>query len=250
MIRRRFSKKRSYARRRPSYRKKFVRKARSSSGGVLRLVRKCPEQNVYNTAVTGTPAVTAGGIVTIGAGYQAPPFSGVGTYYNIPFAIQVKLNDLLSFAELTALADKYKIKWVKVRILSTSNTATSASTAQLPSIIYDIDHDDATLPLSTTAGLNAMRERMSSKLKQFKQNVPLTMFFRPGVITAGQTVAGAGVATNAYVGKSRFIDCGVVDVPHFGVKGYLQDVNLASTASTLTQFKFDISMGVTLKDIQ
>lgn len=248
MIRRRYAKKRSYARRRPSYRKKFIRKMRAGSTGVIRLIRKCNEQNVYNTGTLGV-AAASGSVVTIGTPYQAPPFAGVGTYYNIPFTIQTKLNDLLSFAELTALADKYKIKWVKVKIFATSNTASAASTAQLPSILYSIDQDDAVMPAGSTTGLNALRERMSSKLKQFKQNSPVSIFYRPGIVTAGQVAAGA-TPVNAMVGKSRFIDSGVVDVQHFGVKGYLQDVNLATTASVLTQFKFDISMGVTLKDIQ
>lgn len=248
MIRRRYSKKRSYARRRPAYRKRFMRKMRSNSTGVLRLVRKCEEQNVYNTAVLGTVAAS-GSVVAVGVAYSAPPFAGVGTHYNVPFTIRHKLNDLLNFAELTAIADKYKIKWVKVKIFATSNTASSASTAQLPSIIYSIDHDDANMPASNTAGLNALRERMSSKVKQFKQNQPITLFYRPGIVQAVQVAAGA-TPVNAAVGKARFIDTNVVDALHFGVKGYLQDVNLATTASVLTQFKFDISMGVTLKDIQ
>jgi len=245
MVFRRSSKKRSYARRsKKAYRKRSYR--RTSRVGVINLVRKAAECNVYNTAVVGTTGVS-GSCVSVGTAYQAPPFAGVGTYYNVPFAIQCRLNDLLSFTELTAIAEKYKIKWIKVSIIATSNTASTGSGAQLPSIIYDMDGDDAVLPLSTTAGLNSFRERMSSKVKLFRPNSPINMFVRPKIAMATSTTAGA--ITASQVSPSKFLDCSFVDVPHFGIKGYLQDVNLATTASVFTQFKFNISMGVTLREI-
>lgn len=222
------------------------RAARKSASGVINLVRKLPEQNVYNTATTAV-AASSGSVVVIGAPYQTPAFVG-STYYNIPFSIDVQLNDLLSSTELTNIADRYKINWVKIALMCTSNTASAGSTAQLPSIIYRLDSDDAVVPASTTAGLNALREVMASKVKMFKRDTPLTMFFRPKVAA---TVGGvAGAATNAIVKSAPFIDCNHPDIPHYGVKGYLQDVNLASTASVYTQFKFDIQMGVSLRDIQ
>lgn len=244
-----------YARRsRPAYakkirvmkRKRLVRRRRPA-GGSIRLIRKVAEQNVYNTSVLGTPAAS-GAVVTIGAAYQTPPFAGVGTYYNIPFAISTKLNDLLSFTELTALADKYKINWVKVKVFCNSSIASTASTAQLPSLLYTLDDDDVTLPASSTTGLNTIREKMSSRLRQFKPNAPITMFYKPKMQAPVNTAAGVIVASG--VQPAKWVDCSVVDVPHFGVKGFIQDANLATTASTLTQFKFDITMSVSLKDIQ
>jgi len=74
------------------------------------------------------------------------------------------------------------------------------------------------------------------------------MFYKPKMQAAVNTAAGVIVASG--VQPAKWVDCSVVDVPHFGVKGFIQDANLATTASTLTQFKFDITMSVSLKDIQ
>lgn len=234
-------KKRRYAKRRQ------MMKRRGGNGGTIRIVRKCAEQNVYNGATAG--AVNASGaVVVVGSSYQTPAFVG-STYYNVPFSIDTSLSDVLNSSELIAIADKYKINWVKVQIYCTSNTASSGGTAQLPSVMWYVDEDDSVVPTASTAGLNALREHMGVKIRQFKQNgAPLTIFYRPKV---GATVGGAaGAATNAIVSPSKFINCAFADIPHYGLKGYLQDVNLASTASVYTQFKFDITMSITLKDLQ
>lgn len=240
-MRKRYSKKRAMVRRRRVNRKRPFR------SGIIRLTRRCAEQNVYNTATTAV-AAASGSVVVIGTPYQTPAFVG-STYYNIPFSIDTQLLDILGYTEFTAIADKYKINWVKVRVFCTSNTASAGGLTQLPSILWSEDGDDAVVPASSTSGLQAIREKMNSKLRQFKQNgSAITMFYKPMVAaTLGNAAAGQ---TNAQVKSAPFIDCTHVDIPHYGVKGYLQDVNLASTASVYTQFKFDVIMSVTLKDIQ
>lgn len=228
-------------------RRRARRKLRMNNG-MLTLTRRISEQNIYNTAVAGT-AAASGSVVTIGTPYQTPPFAG-SPYYNIPFSCDVVLADLLNYTELTALADKYKINWVKLKVYATSNTASAGGSAQLPSILYSLDEDDATVPASSTTGLNALREKMSSKLRQFKQNGSgFNIFFKPKIMNV---IGGAGGVTTAISApiSAPYIDCSNVDVPHYGVKGYLQDVNLTATPSSYTQFKFDITVSLTLKDIQ
>lgn len=223
------------------------RRLRMNRSGMIRITRKCPEQNVYNTAVAGG-AAASGGVVLIGTPYQTPAFAG-SSFYNIPFSIDTNLNDLIGAAELTAIADKYKINWVKVRVFSTSNTASAGSVAQLPSLLWSQDEDDAALPASSTAGLESIREKMSSKFRQFKQNGgAISMFYKPKIVN---TVAGAaGAATAAGVISAPYLDTSAATIPHYGVKGYIQDVNLTATPAVYTQFKFDVTMSVSLKDIQ
>jgi len=237
-----------------AYRRKAVRNARGRRMnrrrlgriGNLTLTRRCVEQNVYNTASTAV-AAASGSVVVIGTPYQTPAFAG-STFYNVPFSIDTQLADVINHTELTAIADKYKINWVKVKVYATSNTASAGSISQLPSILWSLDEDDAAIPASTTAGLNSIREKMSSKYRQFKQNGGgISIFYKPKI---ANTVAGATGTVNAGVMSAPFLDTVNDTVPHFGVKGYLQDVNLASTASAFTQFKFDIQMSVSLKDIQ
>ena len=226
--------------------RKSVARKSNRRNGIIRLTRKCPEQNVYNTAVAGT-AAASGAVVLIGTPYQTPAFAG-STYYNIPFSIETQLNDLLNSTDLTQIADKYRINWVSVKMYATSNTASTAGTAQLPSILWSVDEDDAGIPASTTVGLNTIREKMSSKYRQFKTTgSSINIFYRPKVLNSIQD--GAGVSSSGVM-NAPFIDCNSPAVPHYGVKGYLQDVNLAATPNVYTQFKFDVKMSVTLKDIQ
>lgn len=238
---RRVARRKTAARRRRAPRRKM-----DSKNGMIKLTRRISEQNIYNTGAAGTVAAS-GSVVTVGTPYQTPPFAG-SSYYNIPFSCDVALADLLNYTELTALADKYKINWVKVKVYATSNTASAGGNAQLPSILYSLDEDDATVPASSTTGLNSIREKMSSKLRQFKQNGSgFSIFFKPKIMNVIGGAAGAALSAPI---SAPFLDCNNVDVPHYGVKGYLQDVNLTATPATYTQFKFDITVSLTLKDIQ
>lgn len=245
--RRRATRKPLMKKRRYANRKRLANKRHNQKYGAVRIVRKCVEQNVYNTGVAGTPAAS-GAVVVVGTAYQTPAFAG-STYYNVPFSIETSLDDLINYTEFTSIADKYKINWVKVKVFCTSNTASSGSTAQLPSLLWTVDEDDAVVPTGSTAGLNALRERMDVKIRQFKQDgSPLTIFYRPKM--AREVYGAAGAAQGAEITPARFMNCTYSSVPHYGVKGYIQDMNLAATPTAYTQVKFDISMSITLKDIQ
>lgn len=214
--------------------------------GNVKIVRRTTENNIYNTAVAGTYAAS-GAVITFGTAYNNP-FAG-STYYNIPFSMDVSLNDMLNASELINIADKYKINWVKVKIYATSNTASAGGTSQLPSILWCEDGDDSVVPTGSTTGLNAIREKMGSKYRQFKQDGSgISLFMKPRISRAlyntGATLAGAEVAS------SRFISTQYADIPHFCCKGFLQDVNLAATPTAYTQFKFDVVMSVSLRDIE
>lgn len=227
-------------------RRRMAKRGGFGNQGTIRIIRKTTENNIYNTAVAGTPAAS-GSVVVLGTPYNNP-FAG-STYYNIPFSIDTALSDALNYTEFTQIADKYKINWVKVKVYATSNTASAGFTAQLPSILWCMDEDDAGVPAGSTAGLNSIREKMGSKYRQFKQNGQgITLFWKPRL--AREVYNAGGAAVGAEVTPAKFLNCTYPDVPHYGVKGYLQDVNLAATPTAYTQIKFDVTMSITLKDIQ
>lgn len=227
-------------------RRRMAKRSGFGNQGTIRIIRKTTENNIYNTAVAGTPGAS-GSVVVLGTPYNNP-FAG-SNYYNIPFSIETSLSDVLNYTELTQIADKYKINWVKVKVFATSNIASAASTAQLPSILWSMDEDDSGVPVGSTAGLNAIREKMGSKYRQFKQNGSgITMFYKPRL--AREVYNAGGAAVGAEVTPAKFLDCTYPDIPHYGIKGFLQDVNLAATPTAYTQIKFDVTMSVTLKDIQ
>ena len=158
VIRRRRYYRRKRALRRARTRRPFViRNGRlRRSGGFLNLKRKVPELNIYNTATLGTYGtnLTQNNPFQSGAG-QPTAFSG---YYNIPFAFAAKLEDLINYSDITQLCDSYKLKWAKIRIWCTSSTASTGSTAQLPSILYRLDADDNTFPTT----VDSIREDMNA----------------------------------------------------------------------------------------
>lgn len=247
VYRKRYARRPALKRRARGAKRRMMARRKNTKHGSVRIVRKCVEQNVYNTAVANT-AAASGAVVVIGGQYQTPAFAG-SSYYNIPFTIDTALSDVINSTELTSIADRYKINWVKVKVFATSNTASAGGTSQLPSLLWVTDEDDTAVPAASTAGLNSIREKMGCNIRQFKQNgAPITMFYKPRV--SREVYNAGGAAVGAEVTSSKFFDCAFPDIPHFGIKGFLQDVNLAATPSVYSQFKFDITMSVTLKDIQ
>ena len=182
-------------------RKRYARKPRSSEG-IIRLTRRLPEQNLYNSPTTAGTMIASGSTVVVGTPYQTSAFSG-STYYNAPFTVDFQLSDLINASDLTQIADKYRINWVKVMAYCTSNTASAGGTAQLPSIIWSYDDDDVGMPASTTTGLQTLREKMSSKIRQWKQNAPLKFFIKPKLL--GSVQGPLGTPVQAVVGKAKLI---------------------------------------------
>lgn len=243
---RRAAKRKVNARRKRVMRAKRMARRRNPDG-VIHLTRRIGEQNVYNTATAGVVAASSSTVI-VGTPFQTAAFVG-SSYYHVPFTIDFQLSDLVNYTELTAIADKYRINWIKVRAFCTSNTASAGGTSQLPSVLWANDQDDVVMPTSSAVGIANFREKMNSKVRQFKQNGgPLSWFIKPSLVTS--VLGPAGTPAQSIISGPRFLDTATPDIPHFGLKGYLQDVNLAATPSVYTQFKFDITMGVTLKGIQ
>lgn len=213
------------------------------SGGFLNLKRKIPELNIYNTATLGTYGtnLTTNNPFQSGAA-QPTAFSG---YYNIPFAFAAKLEDVINFSDITQLCDSYKLKWAKIRIWCTSSTASTGSTAQLPSILYRTDSDDNTFPTT----VDSIREDMNSKCRVFYPGKPVVIFVPlKGQIRNDSTVAGN--QGGPIITRPRWINSTYSRSLHFGLKFWLMDVNLNTTPNTNTQFRFDITYGISGKDFQ
>lgn len=214
--------------------------------GMIKLSRKLPEYSLYNSGTLGIASFATGSTVTsigpLTAG--APVASNFPGYYNVPVMCQFKLSDVINSSELTAICDKYKINWVKLRLFHTANTAAVNGLGQLPSLLWNTDEDDNN-NISTTA----LREKMGSKYRQFKQNGgPISIFFRPKQAT--QLVDDAGLNFANAVTPAKFVNSSYPDAAHYGCKMVIQDLNLNTTATVFSQVKFDITFGLTLKDIQ
>lgn len=236
-----FSKRVRFARRRKySTRKRYARRMANKKNGYVRVIRKTPEQTLVNGVSAGTISNTSTGIITVGA----PVSAGFTNYFNVPCSALFTLNDIYNASDITNIADKYKIAWVKIKVYSTSTIASAASTAQLPSIIWSVDEDDNTMP--TVAQL---KEKMNAKQRMFYPGKPVSIFIRnPRIVRQLDTSAGAYMGNE--VTPAKFINCSQPNVPHYGLKMALLDANLSSTSTAYTQFKFDLTYCIIAKDLQ
>lgn len=232
----RISRRRVLRRRRPMNRRKY--KKANYKRGYFKVLRRAPEQLMGNSNVLGQISAT-GSIPS----YGTPVATGFTGYYNVPGAIFTMLNDIINPSDITNLFDNYRIKWIKIRVYCTSTTATAGGLAQLPSIIYNVDDDDVSIPTA-----NFMREKSGSVQRMFYPGKPVTIFWRPKV--ARQLNSGAGSFLGNEVARSPWINSTYPAVSHFGLKFALLDVNLNTTASTYTQFKWDFQYCIEAKDAQ
>ena len=173
---------------------------------------------------------------------QATVFNG---YYNVPFAFSAKLSDIINSSDITQLCDSYKLKWAKIRIWCTSTTASTGSTAQLPSILYRTETDDSTVPTT----VDSIREDMNAKCKVFYPGKPVVIFVPlKGQIRNDATTSGT--QGGPIITRPRWINSTYSNSVHYGLKFWLMDMNLGTTPNVNTQFRFDITYGISGKDFQ
>lgn len=225
-----------------------LRKRRNYKRGQLYLLRKTPECTIANSGAFGgittvdVPSVIGFATQLLQVGTPTPSIgSGSNGHYDIPFTLKFRLSQLYSFSEITAIADKYKILGVYIRIYYSKTESSAGFTANMPYIQYINDYDDANLITK-----DAMRERMGVKMKVFRNGI-VKMMVRP---KPTREIYGTGI-TSAYElpSKAPWIDCVNADTEHYGVKGVLQNVYLGGTTAAQEVFKFDIAMKVVARDI-
>lgn len=240
--RRRFVRRRKVVRR---PRSRFVRRRGMAlrRGGAISIRRRCPEVLLQNTSVAGTVYCSSQGSGPMVSG--TPLVASFSGYYNIPLVGTFKLSDVINYSDITQLCDNYKLKWVKIKIWSTSTTASAGSTAQLPSILYRVDSDDSAQPTT----IDSLREDMNSQTRVFYPGKPVTIFLRPKAqIRNDQTPSGA--QGGPIIVPAKWVNSSYPNSVHYGIKMFIQDANLTSTTNANTQFKFDITYGIAGKDIQ
>lgn len=175
-----------------------------------------------------------------------PVATTVANTFDVPFSMKFRLDQLINVAELTNLADKYRIISVYIKLHYNNGASptgtTTGPTGSLPWIEYIQDRDDANLPT-----LNVMREKMGVKRKYFSNSrpvlgmacypVPATEVFQNGITTAYTVPSRAPYVNSTYPG-----------VEHYGIKGVFHKLWLPSTVNSLIDI--DIGFKVALKDIQ
>jgi len=213
--------------------------------GHLILKRKLPEINMYNTISQGELTLTTNSCVTMGT-----PILNFASLYDIPFSMKFRLDQIINSSDITQFADQYKIKYVTVKLYYSSNTASVNGSAHLPVVQYIVDHDDASIAGAT---VNALREKMGVKFKNFTANKNVIKFgLQPRL---SQAVFNNGVIQPIVYGvptKPVWVNSAYPGVEHYGVKGILTNVNLPAGAPNVisTYFKWDVEITLEAKDFQ
>lgn len=190
-------------------------------------------------------------VLTLGTPEQVLPAS-VDTF-NVPFALTFSLKQLMQFTDITQICDRYKILGAIVKLSYNANSAWGAAAGAtggglqqanfMPVVNYVVDYDDAT-PQTVQQTL----ARTGLKQRVFKNgNSQVVMKVVPKCAPALYDGATSAFAVPS---KSVWINTGYPDVPHFGIKGYLQNVGLAPIANYYTCFSWDITLRVHCKDLQ
>lgn len=149
-------------------------------------------------------------------------------------ALDFQLRDLIDYTDFTTLYDKYKLAFVKVRIIP---LATSASTAaaytsvfsQSSMIVHSIlDSDDSAIVPATSAGVDQLRQYQTYKVANLIANAQrgVTRVVRPSILMGVNDSAGAPVGSRISRG---WLNLGNSSVPHFGIKYIFEGVSGGSS---------------------
>lgn len=225
----------------------MIRYRKRTGKGYVKLIRKLPEIAYANGNISGTAAITDptgtclnATILGLTAGAAA-----ASNLYDIAWSLNFRLDQVINYTDITALADKYKIKGAYVRVYYNNSNSSSSTQGGMPVVQYVTDHDDKLVPSS----VNALREKMGVQFKTFKNAssyVGIKVIPRPN-----REVFASGVITG-YETPSRplWLDCANPNIEHFGVKGILSSVYLPANGTAASLFKFDIALVVEAKDFQ
>lgn len=193
---------------------------------------------ITNSSVAGVPQITGTNTNTLLS--LGVPAASVGPGYNIPFAMQFSLNQLINYAELADVFDQYRILGVKVFVSWQHNVSTGSGTSTIPSLQWYPDFDDATAPSSA----NAVRERMGVITKRWSADrVTQVMSVRPRPIFTSGT---------ALVPYGTWFDCQTnPNTVHYGLKGIINNTSLEALGSNpfSTTFRFDVQFVVQFRGL-
>jgi len=237
----------AFRRRRPQARKparkykKVARRGyRPATKGMIRLVRKLPEIFIRNSGSLGIPQNNDPTATCIILG--TPVADAVGGTYSVPFSMTFRMDQIINHTDMTALCDSYKLSRVNVKLTYQQSVASVNTPSIMPNFSYITDHDDNTPPT-----INSLREKMGCKTKTFGLNSYVSFGVSPRV---SDTIYNNGITSAYSVARPLWINSTYPGAEHYGIKGVLHQVNLASTATVNTAFKFDVTATIYGKDFQ
>lgn len=155
-----------------------------------------------------------------GAGqfFQGSPLAGSlpGTW-DFTMSSQYQLASVLDPADLTSLYDRYRIVGVSLKFHYLQNASfIPGNNANLPTLYWAFDGDDANVPASTTE----VAVKGYCKSKVLNANRPLSVYIKPRIT---KEIYSSPITTGYSSEKACWLDCASSGIPHFGLKMALVD---------------------------
>lgn len=190
---------------------------------------------------------SGGGTAPLALGAVGADPSGVANSYTFGGAFQFQLTDLPAYSDFQNLFDQYRIDQVDIEVSQVQNAASAGNPAsQMMTIMYAPDFDDANVP--TLASNLTERQRM--KQWTFRgDGKPLRISVQPRVAVP---LYRAGITSPYSVASQQtFIDMADSDVPHYGLKFWIQDAFSSTSVYTgETHLRFKMKYHISCKDPQ
>lgn len=244
-------------RKRPVVRKRKVMKKKSvprgprlqgPTGGCV-LTRRVPSLYIANSSTFGAPAITntsPTACIAVGTATAHPYF---GNNFTVPFSMQFSLDQLAQYTDITGFCDRYKILDVSVKFQYNSDSITGVSTTgqaqpnMVPSVVWIQDYDDAAI-----LSIGDINAKTGVKRKALNNGSFHAIRVKPRL---AQAAYQAGVTTAYTVpGKATWVNTAYQAVPHYGIKGYIENMYLGGLTSAASCITIDVTMKVALKDFQ
>ena len=160
---------------------------------------------------------------TVNLGTALTQISSVGTVTNYSQGFPFRMNQVPNYTEYQALYDQYKLTGVSFKIMpkwtNPGNGANSTTIAGVGQIISVIDYDDTLAPLTRDELLEFQTAKVTACNKQHVR------YIKPKMLN----LVYRTVSTQGYsVVPSKYLDMALVDVPHFGLKVWIDGPNVNS----------------------
>ena len=217
------------------------------STGSFTIIRRIP--TAYLTGSNGAPGLPfwtgPASLLTLGTPVANPVYANI---FAVPFAMSFSHEMLSQYTELVGIADRYKINSVSVKVLYSANSLMggpsggSGFSTIVPTLSWVKDSDDAQ-PMT----VSQLQAKMGLKTKSLGNGKYISMKITPKV---ANPVYDGIVTAYSVPTKSQWINASSSSVPHYGVKGYFNNWDLADATQVTSCFTFDISLNVSLKDLQ
>lgn len=201
---------------------------------------------ITNTVAGGTVTIqgdagaNVNNMLSLGAVPGAVASTG-GWGFDIPFTLKFTAANIINIGEIQALFDLYKIVSCKVYVTYNHNVSTASGTSGLPGIMWFRDPDNAAVEDPF-----AIRERMGVVRKSFTPEKRTRVMWIKYPRKMGAIFDEATGALNVAQPMGGWTDLDDINIPHYGIKGMLTNVQLPTTLGT-SFFKFEVRFGLKLK---